>query len=250
MGLMTSFINILFLINLVNALSSRAKDIMIWLALYLLSLFFLFKTDTVAAYLTMIFLNGLVFILFFLLKFRYKIRKAHYLVLIILLILASIILYTHLDDFFGIFNRNTSLTGRIPMWTYLFKAYIDQRPLLGYGFNAFWYIDIHRVALQKAAGYPDPIVISDNGFIDLLVNTGYAGLFLFLIFYFGIWWISVKHAIKAVDIFGFFPLLLMVYTLLANISWSLIFENENFFMLIMMAVLFCITARALIGDEG
>ena len=127
------------------------------------------------------------------------------------------------------------------MWTNLFNIYISERPLFGYGFNAFWYIDTHHVLLQQASGYPDPIVISDNGFIDILVNTGFIGLFLFLIFYVGVWWRTIKYAGKGLSINGFFPLILMVFTLLANISWSLIFENESFFMLLMIIFLFYIS---------
>jgi hypothetical protein len=44
----------------------------------------------------------------------------------------------------------------------------------------------------------------------------------------------------------------MSFTLLANVSWSLIFENESFIMLIMISVLFCIsdsTARTLPGYD-
>ena len=105
--------------------------------------------------------------------------------------------------------------------------------------------------MGQAAGYPDPIVIADNGFIDILVNTGYIGLILFLIFYFGAWWRSIKYAhAKAKDINGIFPLILMSYTLIANISWSLIFENESFFMLIMISVLFCISDSISINREG
>src|SRR6185295_11567127 len=106
----------------------------------------------------------------------------------------------------------------------------------------FWYLYPHRVAMQMAAGYPDPIVISDNGFIDILVNTGYIGLLLFIVFYLGMWWRSIDFAGKATDIYGFFPTLLMAYSLLANITWSLLFENEGFIMLIMISVLFCISA--------
>jgi hypothetical protein len=43
---------------------------------------------------------------------------------------------------------------------------------------------------------------------------------------------------------GVFPVILMAYTLLANISWSLLFENEGFFMLIMIAVLFSTSVHA------
>jgi O-antigen ligase len=94
------------------------------------------------------------------------------------------------------------------MWNYLFEAYVNERPLLGYGFNAFWYSSPHRLALQKVAGYPDPIIIADNGFIDILVNTGYIGLGLFLIFYLGAWGRSLRYASKAGEIAGFFPVVL------------------------------------------
>ena len=121
--------------------------------------------------------------------------------------------------------------------------------MIGYGFNAFWYIESHQVAVQQAAGYPDPIIIADNGFIDILINTGFVGLFLFLIFYFGLWWRSIAFASKAKDIIGVFPVILMSYTLVANITWSLIFENEGFFMLLMISVLFYVTSQIPINRQ-
>jgi len=241
MGLIATFINLLFLINLVDSWKSKEDNRLLWGLLYIYSLFFIYQTDSVAAYLTTIFLHGMVLIAFFLLKFRREIKQSHYLVLGVAFITALLILFFNLDRFFGMFNRSTNLTGRIPMWTYLFNTYINERPLLGYGFNAFWYVKSHQEATQLAAGYPDPIIIADNGFIDILVNTGYIGLILFLIFYLGMWVISVKYASQAKDLFGFFPIILMTYTFLANISWSLLFENEGFFMLIMICILFSIS---------
>ena len=135
------------------------------------------------------------------------------------------------------------------MWNFLFDHYLSQRPLVGYGFNAFWYVDTHKVIVQQAAGYPDPIIIADNGFIDILINTGYIGIILFSIFYFGAWWRSIAYALKAKDILGTFPVILMSYTLIANISWSLIFENESFFMLIMLAVLFYMSRSSQAEDQ-
>ncbi len=120
----------------------------------------------------------------------------------------------------------------------------------GYGFNAFWYIEPYRVEIGLAAGYPDPIVIADNGFIDILMNTGYVGVILFLLFYLGVWWRSVQYANKVGDINDFFPIILMSYTLIANISWSLIFENEGFFMLVMIAVLYSVSGGASANRTG
>jgi len=241
MGLMVTFVNILFLLNLVNSWSSTDQNRFLWGSLYLYSLFFIYQTDSVAAYLTTVCLHGVLLLALAVLRFREKIQKIHYFIFFAVFLLALFILYLNLDVFFAIFNRKTNLTGRVPLWMYLFAAYINKRPLLGYGFNAFWYIKSHQVATQQAARYVDPIIIADNGFIDILVNTGYIGLILFLIFYLGMWVISVKYASQAKDLFGFFPIILMTYTFLANISWSLLFENEGFFMLIMICILFSIS---------
>jgi exopolysaccharide production protein ExoQ len=243
MGLIATFINILFLINIIDCMQSKKQNLLFWGPLYFYSLLFVYKSDSVTAYFTTIFLHGIIILALLWIKFRIKIRRSHYFIVLATLIIASLILLINADKLLGIFNRNTTLTGRIPMWTYLFNTYISKRPLGGYGFNAFWYLGSHRVAMQQAAGYPDPIVISDNGFIDILVNTGYGGLVLFLIFYINLWWRSVKYAIKADNVIGIFPIILMCYTLLANGSWSLIFENESFFMLMMISVLFCISIR-------
>ena len=247
MGLIATFINILFLINIIYSFQSKEKQNFFWGSLYLFSLLFIYQSDSVAAYFTTLLLHGVILLTIIQLKFRKKIRRSHYIYIFVALIIASFILFNNLDIIFGIFNRNPTLTGRIPMWAYLFDTYISKQPIVGYGFNAFWYLESHRVAMQEAAGYASPIVIADNGFIDILVNTGYVGLFLFSIFYFGAWWRSIIYAKKAKDIYGYFPVILMSFTLLANVSWSLIFENESFFMLIMIAVLFSITRRSLMN---
>jgi exopolysaccharide production protein ExoQ len=243
LGLIATFFNILFLVNTIHSLQSKGKQktASLWGLLYLVSLLFVYQSDSVAAYLTTIFLHGLILLALLLLKFGRKIRRVHFLIFLALLVIFALLLFSNLDFIFGIFNRNTSLTGRVPMWTYLFNAYISERPLGGYGFNAFWHLSSHQVAVQQAAGYPDPIIIADNGFIDILVNTGFIGLVLFLIFYFRVWWRSVQFSLRAKDIIGIFPVILMSYTLVANLTWSLIFESEGFFLLLMVAVLFSIS---------
>jgi O-antigen ligase len=243
MGLIATFINLLFLINVIDLLPLRAKRVWLWFFLYIYSLLFMFQTDSVAAYLTTILLHGVVFLGWILLKFKDKIRRSYILIITGALLLASVALYLNAEQFLGMFNRNTSLTGRVPMWSYLFDTYVSKRLLVGYGFNAFWYIKTYQEDVQRAAGYPDPIIISDNGFIDILVNTGYLGLSLFMAFYIWAAWRSIQYSIHAKDIINLFPALLILFITIANITWSLLFENEGFFMLLMIAILFSISNR-------
>ncbi|HTX91870.1 MAG TPA: O-antigen ligase family protein [Anaerolineales bacterium] len=250
LGLIATFINILFLINIIDSWKSQKKHLFIWVPLYFCALLFVYKSGSVAAYLTTLCLHGLILLALAWLKFRQKLHRFHYLLFALVLLIAGFSLYFGADRFLAIFNRNESLTGRVPMWTYLFNTYISKRLFGGYGFNAFWYIYSHRVAMGLAAGYPDPIVIADNGFIDILVNTGLGGFLLFLVYYLGAWWHSIRQAGKAKDITGIFPLVLMSFTLLANISWSLIFENQSFFTLIIVSILFCISGNSLMDRSG
>ena len=247
MGLIASFVNFLFLITSFDLLQSRAKNVWLWILLYVYSLFFIFQSDSVAAYLTTIAMHGAVFLGFIFLKYKDRISRYHILIFAVVLLLVSAVLYLNAGQFFGMFNRNTSLTGRVPMWSYLFDTYISRRPFVGYGFNAFWYIQAHQEDVQWAAGYPDPIIIADNGFIDILVNTGYLGLFLFMVFYVWATWRSIHYSIHAKDIINLFPALLMLFTTIANITWSLLFENEGFFMLVLISVLFSISRRTQIA---
>jgi O-antigen ligase len=238
MGIIAALVNIIFLCNFVENLRQSKMKLFFWGMMYVFSLFFLIKTDSVGAYLSSIFVHGVYFLLLIWLKVRNKLRARHYYLFVLIILVFGILLVTNLDTLFGLFNRNITLTGRIPMWKHLFVTYFVERPYFGYGFNAFWYLYPHRKAMQLAAGYPDPIVIADNGFIDILVNTGILGFSMFLIFYFGMWFRSIQLAVKAQQTIHIFPVLIMAFSLVSNLSWSFLYENESFMMLIMMIMLF------------
>lgn len=244
MGLIAALFCVVFLFEAFRDRPSRWKSEWFWALCYLSALLFTYESGSVAAYAVLIGLHvGLVLFLGFL-RIRSRLRILHYASFALIAVLAVALLLANSDRVFGLFNRNSTLTGRIPMWGHLFDVYLSRRPLIGYGFNAFWYIDVHRTTMQQLAGYPDPIVISDNGFIDILMNTGYVGLALFLVFYLGLWFISAKYAWTSSSLLGLFPLTVMAYTLLANVSWSLLFENEGFLLLIMIGLMFRLSSGA------
>ena len=242
MGLIATFFNILFLLKLLISYKRNIKEFFVWCLLYLFSLILIYKTDSVAAYMTLILMHGFVILVLGYLKYKDKISKLHYLVMLLLLAVFGFVVFINADFVLGLFNRNSSLTGRVPMWSHLFDLYLSKRPFLGYGFNGFWYVLSHEVVMGEVAHYPDPIIISDNGFIDILINGGFIGLFLFAIFYFGIWQKVAKFSAQARSIIDLFPVVLMVYIFLANLTWSLLFENEGLFMLLMITILFIISS--------
>lgn len=240
MGLIGAFINIVFLLRAIEAYMLKKTSSFFWGLLYVLALIFIFFTDSVASYFTIIGLHGVLIIAYLYSRFQSKLRPYHIVIFLIAAILVASLVLINASSILSIFNRNTSLTGRIPMWSFLFDAYIKMKPLEGYGLTAFWFIEAHQLTMQKAAGYPDPIIIADNGFIDILVNTGFCGLALFLLLYLGIWWRSILYAKTSKNIMDFFPIILLSFIFIANISWSLIFENESLFLILMVAILYSI----------
>ena len=250
MGMIASFFNLVFLFNGINSFQLQRKQSILWGIFYLYSFFVIYASDSVGAFITTILIHAGAFLGYIFIRYQTKFRKAHYFLLIALLVIGFFVAIVNISEILALFNRNASLTGRIPMWGYLFRNYFTNNQLIGYGFNAFWYAEPHRIFLQQAAGYPDPIVIADNGFIDLLINNGLIGFSLFILFYIGAWWRSTKVATEAKAYSDIFPLILMSFTLIANLSWSLLFENENFLMLVVIAVLFCVTMRDLSAQDN
>lgn len=77
-----------------------------------------------------------------------------------------------LSDVASYFNRTGTLTGRTEIWAYLLP-YALQEPILGYGFGGFW-TDAIREATSSHA---------HNGYLDILLNIGSVGLFLFSLYF-------------------------------------------------------------------
>jgi exopolysaccharide production protein ExoQ len=84
-----------------------------------------------------------------------------------------------LDDAFAVLGRDTTLTGRTELWEAVI-AEIGQRPLIGHGYGAFWteWSDPANT-IFKILNWRTPH--AHNGFMDLTLELGLAGLGLFFV---------------------------------------------------------------------
>lgn len=155
-------------------------------------------------------------------------KSWHYLLIILLAtcILASSTLFV--DDLLKFLGKDMSLTGRLPMWEVLFREVVVLRPWFGAGFGSIWADLEFRKYLRDAAGWAFHVMIGDNGFIDILLNLGVVGLCIFLFYYFENWVEAVRHFFRGAGIEHFLPLLFLVFSLFANLTYSLFFETEVF----------------------
>lgn len=81
------------------------------------------------------------------------------------------------DAFYHAIGKDPSLTGRTEIWAAVQRA-SDQRPLLGYGFSAFWDIASKpAMAIREQLGWVVPT--AHNGWLDLKIQLGQIGVALF-----------------------------------------------------------------------
>ena len=77
-----------------------------------------------------------------------------------------------LGDFLAILGRNPTFTGRTAIWGGLIPV-AAQQPFFGLGFGSFWtpYTRVHYVVSE-----------AHNGYLDMVLDLGYVGLFLLAAF--------------------------------------------------------------------
>lgn len=79
-------------------------------------------------------------------------------------------------EIFGLFGKSADLTGRVPLWISVFDS-IWRRPLLGYGYGAFW-VDDNPEMLRIWSLNPWQPPNAHNGFLDVTLDLGFVGLAL------------------------------------------------------------------------
>ena len=98
----------------------------------------------------------------------------------IVVIVVSLATYAvvDLDGLFGLVGRDSSLTGRLPLWQEVVKA-IAKRPLLGYGYSGFWVAESRDIQyLWLRVGWPAPS--AHDGYLDIVLQIGFVGLAMYM----------------------------------------------------------------------
>jgi O-antigen ligase len=132
-------------------------------------------------------------------------------------------------------GRDATLSGRTLIWkqTWIF---IRQRPLLGWGYDAFWR-GIHGQAFRVVAAVHFMVFHAHNGFLELWLELGAAGLLLFALSYLRAWrrlWPVLRRGeVDRVAWMVFVLALILLYDLDEN---SLLIYNGLFWTLYVAAL--------------
>jgi O-antigen ligase len=244
LGNLTPFFALVFLFQAFRLRLPEARlESVLSIPMYILCLLMAYKTDSVSAFIILLTLHGCLVVVFLWLKFRDRLHNVHYYFMLGAVMLIVMVLFANVDHILGLFNRDSSLTGRVPLWAYLLEHAFMQRAWLGYGFGTIWSNSAFRIHIRDVLGWGYPVMIGDNGFIDILLNLGIIGFILFLAVYLQGWIKSVRYALSVHTLAGFAAPVFMLYTLMVNISFSLFMETEVLIWTVFVTLLFVMRRR-------
>lgn len=249
LGSFMSFGSLVYLFLLFLGLPKNRRLVVKSLVGFIASVILVVGSRSAAGVLTLVILIIVFALAFTWTRIHKKLKLPHYLIIGSILVGMSVLIVTNLDFIFGLLNRNTSLTGRIPLWNTLFENYIPNRLFLGHGYSVIWAFSDVRLGLQAELGWGYPVMIGDNGLVDILLHLGIVGaaLMLLVILYAG--YRGIKYPLSNKSLASFFPLIILSFVIVSNITLSMLIELEYFtWALLILAIL--VTSQNQSGIPG
>jgi O-antigen ligase len=178
-------------------------------------------------------LTAIYIVYFVIMKALHRLRKKDYFVvctfLLVALSAAAVVIVTMPDLLFNLLGKDATLTGRTGIWSAALDS-IAKRPLLGYGYQAFW-LGLEGESYRVILAVSWLLAQAQNGFIDVALEMGAAGLAIVLL----VFGFAFRDAVvclfrsrddaqlRAVEWY----LAIVILTLLCNLDESFLFEPKH-----------------------
>jgi exopolysaccharide production protein ExoQ len=139
----------------------------------------------------------------------------------------------HSDAALNTVGANSTFTGRSEIWAAVWTM-ISAHPWLGYGFGAFWRgLDGPSAQVWATVGATPPH--AHNGVLDLWLDLGFAGVLLLA----GSFLVTAGRALRALreawSIETVFPVVLLAFLVLFNLSESTLLKPHSAFWVLYVA---------------
>src|SRR3990172_2269522 len=241
-GNIFAFFNMIFLLRFLLDEKGKGKQRLVFALSYFLSATIVFGSRSATGMIVFLFLNFVVALTVIWLKFHDRIKPWHYYASASLLLGGFLVFITNTGFFFGLLGRSARWTGRVPGGEDLFQNIYLQKPLLGYGYGALWMQKSFRILMQIRHQWPYQVYFADNGFFDILLNTGLVGLFLFLSIYLPLGVRSIRQAVLSKSWLHFFAFLTFLYIFIGNLTYSFLLEVDQFVWMLLVIMVFATTS--------
>lgn len=122
-------------------------------------------------------------------------------------------------------GRDLTFTGRSDLWAALLDK-LWQHPWLGYGYSAFWRDwDGESSYIWLVIGW-EPTQ-AHNGFLDVALQLGLLGLFVFTLSYLRAYLKAINWARSTKTAEGFWPLMYLTYFFLSNLTEGPVIQEHT-----------------------
>jgi exopolysaccharide production protein ExoQ len=136
------------------------------------------------------------------------------------------------DSVTELMGRNASLTGRVKIWG-LSLASIALKPILGYGYSAFWPASAEAMRIDVAMNWTVPH--AHDAYIELALELGLVGLGLYL----GAYLVAMKRAALYMRMEGGnsakWPLVYLCFVLLYSFTENYVLAPNTIFWMLFVA---------------
>ncbi|BAZ12218.1 O-antigen polymerase [Calothrix sp. NIES-4071] len=150
---------------------------------------------------------------------------------------AAILIIDNLDVIAGAVGRDLTLTGRTDIWSVMLEK-IAERPLTGYGFNAFWRDWDSEVTASVWRQLAWECPYGHNGIMDLLAELGIPGLIAFICSYLIAFIKSVKLLRMTTNVEGMWHLMFLTYLVIYNVSESTLLATNSIYWILYVLTAF------------
>ncbi|WP_345245366.1 O-antigen ligase family protein [Nibrella saemangeumensis] len=150
----------------------------------------------------------------------------------VIVVLLPISFY-YIELLFSAIGRDTSFTGRIPLWLLAFE-YIGKAPLLGYGYSAFWMPEVLENSLWLRTEWNPQQ--AHNGFIDVMLQLGLVGLSLFLVILYKAWKLNYRSIRQDPTEYNYWGIILVGFTILFSLTETFLLKHNNIYWVIFLTM--------------
>jgi exopolysaccharide production protein ExoQ len=224
-----------------SAITAQKQRWILWI-LFSASVLLIILSKSSASIVNGLILVGLLSILPTL-RFKYIVLIPSLLSILLVGIAAYLFLITNASQIAGTFGKDLTLTGRTDFWPLIVDK-IWERPLIGYGFGAFWQgLDGPSAYVWNGGNFRAPN--AHNGYLDICLDLGLAGLAIYITEFIISFQRALIHirSVKTPD--GYWPVLLFSFIILSNLTESVLILQNNFLCLIQLAIFFSLTVNQL-----
>jgi exopolysaccharide production protein ExoQ len=212
----------------------RALDVILLLAAVLA----LYKSGAKTALLSFLFAVGIYVALAFFRRLRCPSAVSVAIVAAIGLLALPFVL-SFIEQLFALIQRDPTLTHRTRLWDLAVEYALQEHPILGAGFRAFW-IEGHSTPVQYElfGSYTTGFGNGHNGYLDVWLELGVAGIMLLLVLMVSFWTNANRAYDRMPVALATLAVLLFYFGALYSTAENFLFEHSEVLSIIWLLCLF------------